>query len=226
MNNNKLTKKKKAVYEVLKKAVYNGQFRPGQRLIERELCELLQVSRTPLREALNKLVIEGLLKSEPYIGIVVPRLSVKEIMKLIEVREVLESLSVKNATKNITNKGLKKMHDLLVESNKLLENRDIDELVKINHEFHHIIAFYSDNYFVKETLERLDHQITLARSTSLYVPYRAEKTVKEHFDIYNAMVQGNSILAQEKMAKHIINAGKTAIKETKESNESSIKPIN
>lgn len=214
-----------AVYERVKKAILNGEFNPGQRLIERELCESLQVSRTPVREALNRLVMEGLLENQTYKGIIIPRLSIKEVTDLVEVREVIEGLAARKAAEDINDTELKKLKKTLDQSYKLLEAEDIKGLVTINDDFHNIIVEISDNKFVKETLQRLKYRITLARSTSLSVPFRPEDTLKEHTEIFYAIEKRNPGLAEEKAKQHIRNAGKVAIKAIEESAQSFIKPI-
>lgn len=213
------------VYRRLKKAIINGEFKSGQRLIERELCELLQVSRTPLRAALNRLVVEGLLENKAYKGIIVPSLSVKEVKDLIDVREVIEGLAVKKAIENIDDEGLKKLKNTLNDSDELLASNDIKGLVKINDQFHQIIAHFSENDFVIQTLKRLNYRITLSRSTSLHVPTRPEDTIKEHYEIYNAMLKGYTDLAERLMRTHIKNAGEVAIQALEQSENSFLTPI-
>ncbi|MCL7749232.1 GntR family transcriptional regulator [Halalkalibacter alkaliphilus] len=214
-----------AVYESVKKALLNGEFKPGQRVIERELCESLEVSRTPVREALNRLVMEGLLENQAYKGILVPRLNVKSITDLVEVREVMEGLAARKAAENITKEGIKKLRAILDDSYKAMEDDNIRELVHINDELHNTIVEISDNQFVKETLQRLKYRIILARSTSLAVPFRPEDTIKEHIEIINAIEQKDSESAEIKAKQHIINAGKVAIKALEESSQSFIQPI-
>lgn len=214
------------VYEQLKNVILSGAFKSGQRLTERELCTQLQVSRTPIRDAIKRLVTEGLLDNEAYKGIIIPRLTVEEVADLIEVRESLEGLAAKKAAVFVTTNQLQLLKENLEQSFNILDKQDIDKLVQMNDQFHQLIISTSKNIIINDILKRLKCRIMLARSTSLYTPLRPTDTLQEHLNIYNALKDKNPDLAEQAMKLHIRNAGSVAIEAIKQASLTTpFKPI-
>ena len=201
-----------AVYEQLRQLILNGAFNPGQRLIERELCEQFQVSRTPIREVLKKLVLEGLLENKPYVGIMIPSLTAKDVQDLIDVREVVEGLAVRKAVELITDQEIETLQQIILRTAELVRSNDIKELIKLNDKFHKTIVDITKNNTLIDVLQRLSYRITLARATSLNIPARPQSTLREHEEIFAAIQQRDPELAEQKMRYHIRAAGEVAIK--------------
>jgi DNA-binding GntR family transcriptional regulator len=214
-----------AVYEQLKRVILDGYFRPGQRLVERELCEQLGVSRTPLREALKRLVVDGIVENEPYKGIIIPRLTVKQISDLVEIREVVEGLATRKAAERATKEDVEELKAIMRQAYELVENHQIRELVQLNNKFHQKINSMSGNEMIPDLIVRLQYRITLARSYSLYESYRPKYTLQEHDGIVKAIEDRNPEFAEELAKAHIRNGGKAAINAIKKMEDATIQPI-
>ena len=104
---------KHQIYQILKKEICDGNFPPGQWLQEKELAEKLNVSRSPVREALKQLVDEGLAIEYPNKGVFVKEFTVKDIEEIYEVRILLESYAIKNSVKTITTSNIRELMEIL-----------------------------------------------------------------------------------------------------------------
>ena len=118
-NNNEDKNKKELAYDYLKEMIVNGELKPGSLLVERQLCERLSTSRTPVREAIQKLSGEGLVETILSKGSFVKSITYEDISQIYDIREYLESLAVKLCCQNATNaniEALKKTCDLMTEN--------------------------------------------------------------------------------------------------------------
>ena len=118
------------VFENLREAILEGQLKPGQRLMEVQLAEQLGVSRTPVREAIRKLELEGLVVMLPRKGAYVANMSLKDVIDALEVRASLEGLSASLAAERISDIDLKKLKRIAEEFKESTMNADIETLLK------------------------------------------------------------------------------------------------
>jgi len=194
------------VFEHLREAIISGRLKPGERLMEVQLAEEMGVSRTPAREAIRKLELEGLVVMIARRGVYVSNLSIKDVTETFEIRAALESLAAGLAAERITPEGLEQLERILVRIGECMDDSDVDRLVELDEEFHSILFAASRNQRLTQIINNLREQINRFRKTSLSTPGRFRAVFEEHKRIAEAISQGNSPLAQALSKKHMENA--------------------
>jgi len=193
-------------YEAIKESLLKAdvtQIKNEDRIDERGMSESLGISRTPLREAINRLVIEGFLKVVPRKGIYVVKKTKKEVIEILLVRAVLEGMAARLATKYVTEKQIQKMRGLFSpfgESNKeerLLKYSDA------NIEFHELILKISQCGKLIEMAGNVFDHIRWIRFRTIVYEDRFENMQKEHFAIIDALEKRDADLAEKIMRVHI-----------------------
>jgi DNA-binding GntR family transcriptional regulator len=142
-----------AVYRKLLHMIFSKQLKPGQRLPEVLLAEQLEVSRTPVREALRRLANEGLVVLMPNVGASVVTPTRQEMLDTYEVRNVLECLAIRKAAGRITAVQLARLEEKIEEETEVFAQRDLEAYIEINNAFHRIIAEASGNLVLADTIE-------------------------------------------------------------------------
>jgi GntR family transcriptional regulator of vanillate catabolism len=145
----------------LRELILNGEFTPGERLLEITLVDKLQVSRTPIRAALARLTEEGLLESLPGGGYALRAFSERDIQDAIEMRGTLEGVAARIAAeRGVTTLALAKLKECVVDIDQLLEKRDLDhedieQYIELNNYFHRQLVNLADSFVVDHMLERI-----------------------------------------------------------------------
>ncbi|GAB4525296.1 MAG: GntR family transcriptional regulator [Pleurocapsa sp.] len=204
-------------YQALKQFILNGELASGERVVETKLAQQLQVSRTPIREAISQLKREKLIVSKPNGGFKVATLSIQDAIQLYDCRIALEQLSVAGACEKITPKQLEKLEKLVLEAEKLMESPFSQtspmKLLKIDYDFHHLIAESSANQWLLTLLEQIFDQMALLRvQTTQHNPQVLEIRL-EHRQIYEAIALQDSDLAQTRIKEHLIASQARVVKE-------------
>jgi len=194
------------VFESLREAIIGGVLKPSERLMEIQLAEEMGVSRTPVREAIRKLELEGFVVMIPRKGAYVAGISLKDIADVFEIRAALEALAAGLAAERITDEELEEMERILVKKAEIIENNDLDSVVELDTGFHAIMFKASRNERLVQILNNLQEQIQRFRATSLAVPGRFREALEEHRKIVEALSERNVVLAQGLAAEHIENA--------------------
>lgn len=194
------------VLEAIREAIMNGSLQPRERLMEIQLAEELGVSRTPVREALRKLELEGFIVMVPRKGAYVSDLSLKDIADVFEIRAALEGLAGGLAADRITEDELEEMEHTLVEKANAIQNDDIDKLVEVDTKFHEALYKASRNERLFPIISNLREQIQRFRLNSLSVPGRKQESLEEHRNILEAIQARNVPLARQLAQEHIENA--------------------
>jgi DNA-binding GntR family transcriptional regulator len=133
--------------------IFSKQLKPGQRLPEVLLAEQLEVSRTPVREALRRLANEGLVVLMPNVGASVVTPTRQEMLDTYEVRNVLECLAIRKAAGRITAVQLARLEEKIEEETEVFAQRDLEAYIEINNAFHRIIAEASGNLVLADSIE-------------------------------------------------------------------------
>ena len=196
---------REVVCESLREAIRNGTLKPGERLMEIQLAEQLGVSRTPVREAIRKLELEGYVIMMPRRGTYVANMSMSDISDIFEIRSALESLSNGLAAKRITPDELEHLQNLLVMLKPYVEQMDMEKIVELDIEFHDLL------YHVG-IISNLRDQLTRFRTLSMSYPGRLEATMEEHKSIVDAIAAGDSEAARQAAEKHMENSESTLLK--------------
>lgn len=194
------------VFEHLRTAIITGALRPGERLMELQLAEDMGVSRTPVREAIRKLELEGLVSMVARRGAYVSDLSIRDIAETFEVRAALESLAAGLATERIVPEELEQLERVLVEIGACEQRDDIERMVELDEEFHALLFAATRNSRLSQIISNLREQIARFRRSSLSTPGRIKAVFHEHKSIVEAISDRNSALAQALAREHIENA--------------------
>ncbi|MEW6184024.1 MAG: GntR family transcriptional regulator [Bacillota bacterium] len=207
---------REVVFESLREAIIKGVMKPGERIMEVQLAEELGVSRTPVREAIRKLELEGLVVMLPRRGAYVAGISVKDIADVFEVRAALEALAAGLAAERITDEELENLERSLVEITEVSDSRDIGAVVDRDTRFHDIIYRASRNAWLLQIITHLQDQLQRFRMTTLSRPGRTREAVEEHKKIVEAISERNSELAAQLAREHIENAESSLLNGLKE----------
>ena len=178
-------------YQAVKQIIFNGDLASGERVVETQLAEQLQVSRTPIREAIGQLKREKLIVSKGHGGFTVATLSVQDAVQLYDCRIALEQLAVADACEQITPRQLKQLERYVLLAEKLAESEsghsDSSKLLEIDYQFHHLIAESSGNQWLLALLEQVFDKMTLLRvQTTKHNPEVLEIRL-EHREVYEAI---------------------------------------
>ncbi len=194
------------VYSILSKAIFRGDLRPGQRLVESKLAKLMKVSRTPIREAIIELLQKGLAVPSPPKGVkVAPLPTIEEMTEFYDINSVLRGLAARKAACNITPQEIKQLQEIIAGSEQSLREGSLKEIFKLNKKFHQVIEKSSNN---KELLFLLDDVYKKSRerfSEILSRKKRQKKSIEEHKIILEAIIKKEGELAEQLMKKHIEN---------------------
>lgn len=194
------------VLEALREAILNGTLKPRERLMEIQLAEDLGVSRTPVREALRKLELEGFIVMVPRKGAYVADLSIKDIADVFEIRIALEGLAAALAAERITDEELEEMERHLVEKAEAIKKQDMSKLIEVDTRFHEALYGASRNERLITIINNLREQIQRFRTSSLAMPGRMQQSLEEHRNIVEAIESRDAALARQTAQEHIENA--------------------
>lgn len=194
------------VFESLREAIINGVLKPGERLMEVQLAEEMGVSRTPVREAIRKLELEGFVIMVARKGAYVAGISMKDVVDVFEIRAALEGLAASLAAERITDEEKEEMERLLVRKAACVEAGDYDSLTEIDTEFHELLYKASRNERLMQIISNLREQINRFRMVSLAFPGRGREALEEHKKIAEAIAERDAALAQALAQEHIENA--------------------
>ncbi|MDQ0285317.1 DNA-binding GntR family transcriptional regulator [Desulfofundulus luciae] len=206
------------VFESLREAIIQGRLKPGERLMEIQLAEEMGVSRTPVREAIRKLELEGFVVMVPRKGAYVAGISVKDIVDVFEVRAALEALAAGLAAERITEEELEELERALVKTYEV-SSHDLEALVETDTRFHELIYKASRNERLVQIITNLADQIQRFRATSLAQPGRTKHALEEHKQIVEAISERNVELAQILAREHIENAEQSLLNALGEAKE-------
>lgn len=204
------------VFESLREAIIQGRLKPGERLMEIQLAEEMGVSRTPVREAIRKLELEGFVVMVPRKGAYVAGISVKDIVDVFEIRAALEALAAGLAAERITPDELEELERSLVVISEVSSTDDINAIVETDTNFHELIYKASRNERLSQIVTHLKEQIQRFRTTSLSQPGRSKNALEEHRKIVEAISDRNVELAQHLAREHIENAEQSMLNALRE----------
>ncbi len=202
------------VFEQLEEAILNGQLQPGDNLIETKLSQQFGVSRTPIREAIRQLELEGLVQFIPNKGAVVLGVTTQDIEDIYSIRMLIEGLAVRWTIDKITQEEIEELQESVELLEFYIHKKNVQHLEKFDSKFHDLIYDASKSRPLKHMLSMFNHYIQRSRASSLAIPGRAEEVLKEHKGILNAIIDRNSEKAEKLMYQHIRNASKKLIKQS------------
>ncbi len=200
----------KDAYSLILEAIDVGVYKPGDRLVESDLADRFGVSRTPIREALQRLETQSLLTRDGR-SLIVSSLDHSQMAELYIVRAELEGLAANLAAKHATSEEIKVLQDMVESDRKIIS--DPSSLARSNRRFHKQIHLASHNRFLIKQLDLVHRSMALMATTSLAADGRGAVAVEEHQAIVTAIANGDSTDASEKLRDHISVAFITRLKQ-------------
>lgn len=191
------------VFQTLRQAILKGELKPGERLMEIHLAQKLGVSRTPVREAIRKLELEGLVIMIPRKGAVVSEITVSELEDVLEVRLALEELAVRHACRKHTEEQLETLQKAAAEFRRVLHGPDIVAYAQADEEFHDIIYKMTGNRRLVQILNNLREQMYRYRLEYLKDKSSHPLLVHEHDEIVSALAARDEKNALRVMNGHV-----------------------
>lgn len=199
----------KDAYELILDAIDEGTYRPGDRMVESELADRFGVSRTPIREALQRLETQSLLKRDGR-SLIVASLDHNQLAELYVVRAELEGLAARLAAQHAAREELRVLREMVEQDRTLIG--DPAALSRANRRFHKQIHLASHNRYLVQQLDLVHRTMALLATTSLAVEGRSKKAVAEHDAIVKALEARDGEAADEALRAHISRAFETRLR--------------
>lgn len=190
------------VFNMVKEEILSGTYPPGAQLNTLKLAERFGVSRTPVREALNRLAEVGLVTGERHRGMFVRNLSMDDVVSIYCIRAALSGVSAKLAAKRITDDELRKLSQLCDETETHLHEGNHEEMLSKNAEFHFIISRASGSSELDSLIEQYYHRSAQYRALSMELSGRDDEVCKEHRQILQALKDGDADQAEFYAREH------------------------
>lgn len=200
----------KDAYGLILDAIDSGIYRPGARLVESELAERFGVSRTPIREALQRLETQSLLTRDGR-SLIVASLDHAQTAELYAVRQELEALAARLAAQHAAEEEVQVLRDMVAADHALLD--DPPALSRANRRFHHQIHLASHNRYLVQQLDLVYRSMTLMTRTSLAAQGRGEAALREHAAIVDAIAERDGDRAAQVLRDHLSIAFVVRLKE-------------
>lgn len=194
------------ILERLRNAIISGKLKPEDRLIENDIAEKMGVSRTPVREALRQLEIEGLAENVPRKGTVVKGLSKKDIMDIYEIREVLEGLAVRLACANMNEERLGRLKGKIAEMKNSVNDSDPSVYWKLHEQFNDIILNASGNGRLVDQMKQIYEYLSKLRRSTKVMERRRKQAMEEHEAMLRAFENRDELTAEKLGRQHALNA--------------------
>ena len=204
--------KTEKIYKKLLDDILEGRFYQGQRLIEKELIDLYKISKTPLREALTRLERVGLVQRNINRGFLVKRILRKDAEEIYELREIIDGLSVRKITENITEEKIQKIEKIIHDMGLCIVDKKTDKYIEHDKYFHTALNKLSGNKRLIEIMQNLNYQISILLKTSIKLPKRGiDISFSEHKMIFEAILSKNPVKAEEVTRRHIRKTKKAVL---------------
>ena len=204
------------VFNTLREAILKGDLKPGERLMELQLASKLGVSRTPIREAIRKLELEGLAVTTPRKGAEVAKMTLKDMEDVLEIRDALDELAVRIACQKISDEQLKQLEDMKELFEKSTQTGNVKKIAEADVTFHDVIYEATGNPKLVTLLNNLREQVYRYRVEYIKDPKNYPTLIAEHEAILESLKNRDVKNAVEAMHVHVANqaeAVKTVIQE-------------
>lgn len=199
------------VYIKLLDYILTGTIHANSRIDENDLANKLGISRTPLREAINRLIQEGLVIEVPYVGNFVREFNKEEVEQIYEVRAVLEAKAVKLAVQNMNEDATSALYEIVKEIKVQQKKGNVINATKLDDEFHMYLANQSGNVTLMRLIKQLEKQIQMVKVMGNRNMEVASQADTDREKIMEAILKKDAELAASYMERHILNACKGVI---------------
>lgn len=195
---------KKKIYDILREKIVTLRLPPGEPLIEEKLAKRFKVSRTPIREVLNRLDHEGLVELIPQKGAFVARIGFTDAREIFQIREALEGIAAKISASRFTKEELDEFESAL-------DTEDLEEAEKVGRKLHQSIVQKAENKRISGLIDMLRGQIERMYFFARNLPGREKRSLQEHREILQTLKMKNGELAEKAMRKHMVSTLRTVI---------------
>jgi DNA-binding GntR family transcriptional regulator len=192
-------------YRSLKEKIITLELPPASLLSEAQLMAELELGRTPIREALQRLALDNLVVILPRRGTIVADLNMHDLQKIFEVRLELEPFCCRLASSRATKRQIEEMEALFTTADDIIRTADNYQLIRLDHEAHRLLAQAARNEFLEETLDRLYSHVLRLWYVSLHRVGRLGEAIEEHRQIVAAVKAGDGERAAHIMRQHILH---------------------
>ena len=196
------------VFRRLREDILSGVYQEGDELREITIGEELGVSRTPVREALRQLELEGLVTIIPNKGAYVTGISRKDVADIYQIRSMLEGMCARWATEHITEKQIEELEEVLLLSEFHLRKKNegqAEQVTELDGKFHKILYEASNSRILEHVLSDFHKYVQMARAMSVGEKDRAKKSINEHREILEAIKKHDGEMAGKLANRHILN---------------------
>ena len=212
VNMNEYLPLRDVVFNTLRQAILHGELKPGERLMEIHLAEKLGVSRTPIREAIRKLELEGLVIMIPRRGAEVASITEKGLRDVLEVRRELDAFACELACERINTAGLEMLRLACEEFAQATRSKDAAQIAKADVKVHNIIVHATGNERLTEIVNSLSEQMYRYRFEYIKDTTNYDELVEEHRLIYESILKKDKVTAAKVARTHIDNQEKSILK--------------
>lgn len=199
------------VFNTLRQAILTGELKPGERLMEIHLANKLGVSRTPIREAIRKLELEGLVTMIPRRGAEVAQITEKSMNDVLEVRRALDALCAELACERITEEETEQLHRACEAFEAAVKTRDLKKIARADVQLHDIIVQATGNQRLVQLVNNLSEQMYRYRFEYIKDASQHQRLIEEHRIIYESIVKKDKETASQAARVHIDNQKKAII---------------
>ena len=211
VNMNEYLPLRDVVFNTLRQAILKGELEPGERLMEIQLADRLGVSRTPIREAIRKLELEGLVLMIPRKGAEVAKISEKSLRDVLEVRRSLEELAIELACQRMTEDDIKELEEAQEAFRSAIQSADAMTIAETDEHYHDIIYNGTGNNRLVQILNNLREQMYRYRVEYLKKEEAYPQLIAEHEELIDNISKRNKEEATRIMCEHIDNQVATVI---------------
>jgi DNA-binding GntR family transcriptional regulator len=194
------------IFNVIRDDILNGKYTEGEKLVEAKLAEELGVSRTPVREALKQLELDGIVENIPNRGVVVKGITKQDIQDIFTIRRAIEGIAATWAVERITDQELQD----LKETYELMEfytfKKDLDKFAEQNTRFHETIYRATKSRYLEQVLKDFQYYMKQSRKKSLEIEGRMQNALQEHKEILDAFLERDKERAERALTMHVSNS--------------------
>lgn len=197
--------KQEQVYTNLKEDILQGKFPPGSPMVERKLCDIYNVSRSPIRNALQRLVRDGLVAFVPGKGMIVPEITIEDIFEIYDMMEMFQIYAIRRTGSKMNDVSLHTLETILLNIRTSLDEENIPGAILWDVKFHEFLISLAGSTRLKMFHDQIHNQIARFLSYTLEDTQLAERSYLEHRNIYNCLAEGDIDGAEDAISQHYTN---------------------
>lgn len=204
---------KEQVYNIIKDKILNGTYPPGQWLQEAKIANELEVSRSPVREALQQLLGDGLVVNIPNKGVFVKEITEQDMQDIFEVRMCFETIGIRNSVDKLTDEIREQFLEIKQKLIQFAKQMDKSNYIQEDSRLHQLFIQLTGNNLIRDVSVRIYTMEHLSRTISLYSPERFIESLEEHIGMIDGILEGNVEKALEYNGRHLLLARQESIKQ-------------